>query len=339
MLPVGGLTVNVCATVQKLKRPACGEFSIPSGTRGYVTSGFIHAQNSGTIRATRPLGRGTVCPRIDDSRLRGNDKFMIYDLKAEGSQVLDCGFRIADWRRSGRRDRPASGLRRTKYAKQSQWPAAGHRGGVRRSRYPSVPLFYHSTIPSPSQVGQSQRGGGRQGQSCGTNPIRTRGRASVGQAPPYCAKQTQFGPRTGKHGPGRSKSYETKPSARWKASGGDALPTKRGAIVRSKPNLGPAWAGPRHRWAKDAKRTQFAHRRAGTGRIERAKQSQTGESWGIWVGEGTWRCLSCKTNPIARSGAPRRCRPWRPSRAPLFHHSSIQSPGGRAGPGENSSEN
>jgi hypothetical protein len=55
-------------------------------------------------------------------------------------------------------------------------------------------------------------------------------------------------------------------------------------------------------------------------------------------------CLLRQTNPIARSGAPRRCRPWRPSGAPLFHYSIIppfqsdayrakQSQFGLAGPG------
>ncbi len=37
MLPVGGLTVNTCATVEKVKHPACKKFFIPSGTTSYTT--------------------------------------------------------------------------------------------------------------------------------------------------------------------------------------------------------------------------------------------------------------------------------------------------------------
>ncbi len=39
-------------------------------------SGVVCAQNSGTIRATRSIGRGTVCPEAEPSG------FMNYDLKA-----------------------------------------------------------------------------------------------------------------------------------------------------------------------------------------------------------------------------------------------------------------
>ena len=39
MLPIGGLTVNICATVEKAKRPACEKFFIPCHTRGYASFG------------------------------------------------------------------------------------------------------------------------------------------------------------------------------------------------------------------------------------------------------------------------------------------------------------
>jgi hypothetical protein len=39
MLPTGGLTVNICATVQKVKHPAGEKFFIPWGTRSYANFG------------------------------------------------------------------------------------------------------------------------------------------------------------------------------------------------------------------------------------------------------------------------------------------------------------
>jgi hypothetical protein len=67
MLPIGASVVNqrqpaglVCATVEKVKRPAREKSFIPWDTRSYALLGFVRAQNFGTIRATRGKGRGTV---------------------------------------------------------------------------------------------------------------------------------------------------------------------------------------------------------------------------------------------------------------------------------------
>ena len=62
---------------------------------------------------------------------------------------MNCGLRTEEGMAAGppRLRTAASGPRRPECAKQTQLPEAGHRGGVRRPRYPSVPLFYYSTIP------------------------------------------------------------------------------------------------------------------------------------------------------------------------------------------------
>jgi hypothetical protein len=39
MLPIGGLTVNISATGEKVKRPARRKFFIPFGTRSYAAFG------------------------------------------------------------------------------------------------------------------------------------------------------------------------------------------------------------------------------------------------------------------------------------------------------------
>jgi hypothetical protein len=49
---------NVSATVQKQKHPACEKSLSLRGQRVTRVSGLVRAQNSGTIRATRPLYRG-----------------------------------------------------------------------------------------------------------------------------------------------------------------------------------------------------------------------------------------------------------------------------------------
>jgi hypothetical protein len=72
------------------KTPHAREFFIPLSARGYAIFGprahteFRHDSCNTAPRWRDSLPRGGA-PRIDDSRLRGNDMFMIYDLKGEGS--------------------------------------------------------------------------------------------------------------------------------------------------------------------------------------------------------------------------------------------------------------
>jgi hypothetical protein len=338
MLPVGGLTVNVCATVQKLKRPACGEFSIPSGTRGYVTSGFIHAQNSGTIRATRPLGRGTVCPRIDDSRLRGNDKFMIYDLKAEGSQVLDCGFRIADWRRSGSgtAQPPACGGQSTQ--NKANCP---QRGTEAVSGGRDTPAFHCSIIPpSPPQARWDKaRGVGDKGANAKNEP-----NSSIAD----CGFRTDLwrNARCGRPPSRRMGCRATKCAKRTQspAGPGGTRPHRRGArgIVRNKAKLGQAGVsrGRHTGGACCAKRSQFpeAGHRGGVSIADCglgiADWEQTCDETPLRQ-RHAGRGASCQTNPIGRNesyetkpiGPPGRCRVGRPTHSLSLRAGSTKNRG------------
>jgi hypothetical protein len=135
-----------------------------------------------------------------------------------------------------------------------------------RREYPTIPLIYHSTIPVPPvPSGAGPRGRGTRGivrnipsssisdwgLRIGNRP--GAGRHPCGLPPLACAgrsyKQTQF----------------TEPIVRNKAKLGQDGASGGRRISRAdcakQTQLGPAWAGPGPRWAKDAKRIQIpAHR-------------------------------------------------------------------------------
>jgi hypothetical protein len=336
MLPVGGLTVNVCATVQKLKRPACGEFSIPSGTRGYVTSGFIHAQNSGTIRATRPLGRGTVCPRIDDSRLRGNDKFMIYDLKAEGSQVLDCGFRIGEGVVAGPPSlRPAEDkVRKTK-------PMA--RSGAPR-RCPAVEIPQRSTVlsfhhPLPKPGGTKPEGWGTRGQMRKTNPTLRLRIADSGQT--YGETRAAAGhPRAG-WAAGR-RNAQNEPNLRRGPVGRGPTGVGRGELCETKPNLGKLGYPEDVTRGGPVVQNEANFPKRGTEAVSRLRIAD----WELRIGNRPATKRPCgsgtpaegpvaQTNPIGRNesyetkpiGPPGRCRVGRPTHSLSLRAGSTKNRG------------
>jgi hypothetical protein len=143
------------------------------------------------------------------------------------------------------------------------------------------------------RVGRGQ-GRGRRGKMCETNPIRPGQGRDGSPASERCETNPICRPPRGGR---RGQSCETKPIAPPEDVGRDAQPTKRrGAIVRNEPNfrrrhvgrgqgawdagqmcetnpIRPGLGSPSRR-AKDAKRTQFAAGRTGTGGTNRAKQSQ-----------------------------------------------------------------
>ncbi len=121
------------------------------------------------------------------------------------------------------------------------------------------------------------------GRLCETNPIRW---GQMRETDPIRAGVGNAGTPAGKR-------CETNPICRNRQRPGEP-------IVRNKPNS----AGDR------AKRSQFRGLAAGTlGPVVRTNP--------------IFRRQSCKTNPIARSGAPRRCRPGRPPRPPSFQYSTL----------------
>jgi hypothetical protein len=81
----------VCATVQNQKRAGTKIFFIGVTIRTYGDFGgwgdpFFCADSCNTA-----LCRGTLCPRIVDSRLRGKDMFMNYETYAKQSQLGEMG--------------------------------------------------------------------------------------------------------------------------------------------------------------------------------------------------------------------------------------------------------
>jgi hypothetical protein len=160
-------------------------------------SGLAHAQNSGTIRATRPLDRGTVRLMMDDSRLRGNDMFMIDDLKAEGREVPTRGRSAKRTQFSASRTAGTGQLRQTNPIpaimpiRRSAFPGGQscQTNPIRRDLprktnpipgrqgIPRIPLCCHSTIPARYQLRR-------------TKPISPVGQ---GRGRLKRAKQTQFG--------------------------------------------------------------------------------------------------------------------------------------------------
>ena len=60
MLPVGGLTVNIRATVEKVKHPAGEKFFIPSDTRSYASFWLRPCTEFRHDSCHTALGRGTV---------------------------------------------------------------------------------------------------------------------------------------------------------------------------------------------------------------------------------------------------------------------------------------
>jgi hypothetical protein len=155
------------------------------------------------------------------------------------------------------------------------------------------------------------------------------------------AKRTQFGGRPGSHTTKCAKRSQFAPRAQEWARAAGTGNLLRGPIVRNEANsrlhrvgrrptdvvqTNPIWRDarcglpPRACAGRLYKQTQF--RRVATGLAVQTnpicprRMGRRGRGWS----------LLRQTNPIARSGAPRRCRPWRPPGAPIipvFHHSTI----------------
>jgi hypothetical protein len=171
---------------------------------------------------------------------------MIYDLKAERSQVLDCGFQTADRRRSG------SGT--------AQPPACGGQSTQNKANCPKrgteavsggrdTPAFHCSIIP-PSPP-----------------PARWDKASGVGDVRANRAEQTQFAPAGGRRW---GKPHPTAPNKpNFPAGPGGTRPQGGGAgrpVAPNKPNLAPGQASTALAGANRTKQSQLppGRRRAGT---------------------------------------------------------------------------
>jgi hypothetical protein len=173
-----------------------------------------------------------------------------------------------------------------------------------RPGYPTIPVFYYSTIPLRCR-------------SCETNPICTRGEESVGQAPPCtwaglrqtnpirpgrqagrgagrrrCAKQTQFGPAGRRAGSTRRENGRNEPNFGCGAGVGMTERTKQSQFAPADRNR---WGKPHPtRGLNCVKQTQFGPGpQAGALKgKERGEQSQS-------------RAGAARRAPCARSGGGR----------------------------------
>jgi hypothetical protein len=249
--------------VQPLKRQntPCVKNSLFLFSQGLTRfNGLAHAQNSGTIRATRPLGRGTPSPeagpRIYDLR------FMSYDLKAEGRRLCRTKPKGDSQQSAGRR------FCKTKPIWWGQMCETNPIGEGCRAETPNLP---RATRAKQSQTWEDWGMWARavivcgptspESKMCKTNPMWP---ATARARGAKCAKRTQFR-RECRHRRDRTRQtnpiYPSEQAGRAVAGANCAKQTQLGGpnvrneanlpaggpakpwlerIVRNEPNFGPA---------------------------------------------------------------------------------------------------
>jgi len=213
-------------------------------------------------------------------------------------------------------------------------PHTSHSAEGQLRGYPTIPVFYHSTIPR-----QTNPISGRAGGRTSAVWIRSCDEWDTGDA---VEKQTQFRRHgrdaRGTHGRDAHATERLAASPRLR---GDDIATDT-ASAPNKPNFGASDLEDKCRVNKElrpigctsgprkTKPIRPGGRVSGV-RVQRPTPGARSPGRLYKQTQFLPLCRSgdrrsregglCKTNPITRSGAPRRCRPWRPSRAP--HYSSI----------------